>query len=305
MTQAAWSTLTPGARAETEKLFQLYDADGSGAIDHAEFMSICRSYEVDVKPEPVLQSFRSVAGPKGMDRNGLAMWLMSAFGATEQAYFEGVAALIRSAGAGVASILPTVRRKKAHKLFLTYDLEQQGFLDTRMFTELCQQYDPSISPEGVAKTFEMVHATNGIIDVVSFYRWIAMMFGECTNEEFAIGMEDLLDSAALVSTNKGISPECHRWANKLFSMYDKSHSGFLSVADFASLCRQYDPTLSDERVSLTFQQFGGAQDNQIKISEFVQWCVTMFGTGEAEFLEAIKEPISESCNQMSLSLIHI
>ncbi len=73
-------------------------------------------------------------------------------------------------------------------------------------------------------------------------RWIAMMFGECTNEEFAIGMEDLLDSAALVSMNKvrapaphsqcvqGISPECHRRANKLFSMYDKSHSGFLSVS---------------------------------------------------------------------------
>ena len=64
MAQIAWSTLTSRARSDTERLFALYDADGSGSIDHAEFMSICRSYDPSVDPMLVLQSYRSVAGPE-------------------------------------------------------------------------------------------------------------------------------------------------------------------------------------------------------------------------------------------------
>ena len=69
MDRPAWSTLTPRASAEIEHLFQLYDADSSGRIDHAEFMSLCRSYNSDVDPEMVLQSYRSVADPELVSAN--------------------------------------------------------------------------------------------------------------------------------------------------------------------------------------------------------------------------------------------
>ena len=63
MAQMAWETLTPRVQAQIDHLLQLYDADGSGRIDHAEFMSLCRSYNAEVDPEMVLQSYHSVADP--------------------------------------------------------------------------------------------------------------------------------------------------------------------------------------------------------------------------------------------------
>ena len=107
---------------------------------------------------------------QGMDRNALCSWMLSAFGTTEQALIDGSAALIQSAGGGIGSILPMQRRLKAHTLFKAYDMDQIGYLDTGMFTAMCQHYDPSISAAGVAQTFEMVNAVNNMIDVVSFYR---------------------------------------------------------------------------------------------------------------------------------------
>ena len=100
----------------------------------------------------------------------MCVWMLSAFGTSEQVLVDGAAALIQSAGGGVASILPVQRRKKAHTLFKAYDLDKVGYLDTGMFTTMCQQYDPNISPAGVAQTFEMVNAVNGMIDVIAFYR---------------------------------------------------------------------------------------------------------------------------------------
>ena len=59
----AWQTLTPHAKDVVQKLFALYDADGSGTIENPEFMSLCRAFDPEVDAKMVQESYKSVAGP--------------------------------------------------------------------------------------------------------------------------------------------------------------------------------------------------------------------------------------------------
>ena len=324
MAAMAWQTLTPQAKGVAQRLFTLYDADKSGTIENPEFMSLCRAYDATVDATLVKQSFQSVAGPtvlqqcmprptplynrcvcvsQGLDVQGLAMWMMNAFGATEQAFCQAGETLIRNTGPGVDTILPAIRQKRAQRLFKAYDADSNSFIDITEFTTLCKEYDTQIDEAGVRNTFEMVGASDGRIDIVAFYRWIQMMFGECSDTEFDEGMEDLLMSASVVAdTNAGdqigLSGNSRRWANKLFKVYDKDASGDMSIAEFTGLCRKYDPTMSEASVQLTFET-SGAVGGKITLQQFLQWCVTMFGTDDGPFEDSIRELLSESADAMS------
>ena len=83
---------------------------------------------------------------------------------------------------------------------MAYDADHSSFIDLDEFTSLCRAYDESIDAAGVAQTFEMVNATDNRIDLAAFFRWIQMMFGDCSEEEFKEGMRDMGSFTSITSS---------------------------------------------------------------------------------------------------------
>eukprot|EP00658_Telonema_sp_P-2_P082613 TRINITY_DN8765_c0_g1_i5.p1 TRINITY_DN8765_c0_g1~~TRINITY_DN8765_c0_g1_i5.p1 ORF type:complete len:1536 (-),score=309.24 TRINITY_DN8765_c0_g1_i5:217-4824(-) len=150
----------------------------------------------------------------------------------------------------------------------------------------------------------MVNATEGRIDIVAFYRWVQMMFGECTDVEFDVGIDDLVTSSGaqnICSDQTGLSASSRLWASKLFNLYDADKSGDMSVTEFTKLCRKYDSCMQEESVRLTFEACG-AVGGRITMPQFLQWCLTMFGQDEQVFEDSIRELLSESGDQLNSTM---
>ena len=60
--------------------------------------------------------------------------------------------------------------------------------------------------------------------------------------------------------------------------------------------------MSEDAVRLTFEATGGTHGGEVRFGQFLQWCITMFGSQEEMFIEALSEPIAESCATLGRSL---
>eukprot|EP00658_Telonema_sp_P-2_P076530 TRINITY_DN6715_c0_g2_i1.p1 TRINITY_DN6715_c0_g2~~TRINITY_DN6715_c0_g2_i1.p1 ORF type:complete len:285 (+),score=86.10 TRINITY_DN6715_c0_g2_i1:227-1081(+) len=91
-----------------------------------------------------------------------------------------------------AKKLKNAQKIMADKMFMVYDTDGSGALDIQEFCCIVQQYDHMIDPSAVQRTFEMVTNGDPLMSREQFYEWILMLFGECSDQEFVSGIEELI-----------------------------------------------------------------------------------------------------------------
>jgi len=305
----------PNKRLVVE-LMKTYDADGNGSLQENEFCALCRARDVHVDPRKVKQLYNALAvGPCGVDMNGITGWLNRTFKEVkfpngqiqvpqDQAFAYGVSSILQVAATSM-TILSPLRMAKANDLFAAYDADKSMFIEMKEFKQLCKQYDPSIDEDAVAQTFEMVGATDDRMDLGCFFRWVDMMFGECSDQDFLDGMKEMGVAAMTVTTHNAIrsdvacpiSHNCKKWADLIFALYPsegKNIQGEMSIPKLAMLCRRYDPSMTDSAVNTTLEAVGVAYGKPLTIAKFYEWSMMVFGEDEMELEDGLRELIISS-----------
>eukprot|EP00658_Telonema_sp_P-2_P029906 TRINITY_DN22678_c0_g1_i1.p2 TRINITY_DN22678_c0_g1~~TRINITY_DN22678_c0_g1_i1.p2 ORF type:complete len:129 (-),score=33.07 TRINITY_DN22678_c0_g1_i1:157-543(-) len=89
-----------------------------------------------------------------------------------------------SQGHGLASRFEAMTRA----LFNLCDVDQSGWIEIDEFVEVCLEYTPDVVEEQIKATFQIVGADDQVIDFDEFGRWVAMMFADCSEDDFIVGM---------------------------------------------------------------------------------------------------------------------
>eukprot|EP00658_Telonema_sp_P-2_P085065 TRINITY_DN9607_c0_g1_i3.p2 TRINITY_DN9607_c0_g1~~TRINITY_DN9607_c0_g1_i3.p2 ORF type:complete len:152 (+),score=42.96 TRINITY_DN9607_c0_g1_i3:536-991(+) len=85
------------------------------------------------------------------------------------------------------------RKQRADQLFAAYDGDNSGSIDLKEFAALCHNYDETITFRGLKALFDKVNADgNDVIDLEEFYAWVVLCFGQCGEDEFIYGTDELL-----------------------------------------------------------------------------------------------------------------
>jgi hypothetical protein len=93
--------------------------------------------------------------------------------------------------------LPDVQliERVATKLFALIDADDNGCVSKDELIDACLMYDERVPIDGIEDTFEAVESfcdsTNGRgLEYDQFFMWCILMFGDCSNEEFASGTRE-------------------------------------------------------------------------------------------------------------------
>lgn len=101
--------------------------------------------------------------------------------------------------------LKKAQQAMADKMFDIYDTDHSGSLDIEEFCMLMQKYDHTIDPNAVQMTFEMATEGAPLMTRPQFYGWLMMLFGECSEQEFVSGVDELIKAKDKVLP-KGVEP---------------------------------------------------------------------------------------------------
>merc|ERR1712166_1114574 len=77
-----------------------------------------------------------------------------------------------------------------------------GILSADEFTSLLQAFDPRVKSDGVLKTIQKIAPGQEGLDVPGFNKWVTMVFGKASDEDFESGMRMLLSTAEATSPRK-------------------------------------------------------------------------------------------------------
>lgn len=94
--------------------------------------------------------------------------------------------------------LPDVQliERVATKLFMLIDADENGSVSKDELIDACLMYDERVPIDGIEDTFEAVESFNDTEEVSrglnydQFFMWCILMFGDCSNEEFASGTRE-------------------------------------------------------------------------------------------------------------------
>lgn len=90
----------------------------------------------------------------------------------------------------------------AAQIFECYDADDSGHLSAAEFTTLLQAFDPRVKADGVLKTIQKIAPGQEGLDVPGFNKWVTMVFGKASDEDFESGMRMLLSTAEATSPRK-------------------------------------------------------------------------------------------------------
>ena len=79
--------------------------------------------------------------------------------------------------------------------------------------DACLMYDERVPIEGIEDTFEAVESFSGDSDGTGlvydqFFMWVILMFGDCSNAEFASGTREF---AMAISNSKSVREDSANW----------------------------------------------------------------------------------------------
>eukprot|EP00656_Telonema_subtile_P006450 TRINITY_DN12988_c0_g1_i4.p1 TRINITY_DN12988_c0_g1~~TRINITY_DN12988_c0_g1_i4.p1 ORF type:complete len:154 (+),score=37.08 TRINITY_DN12988_c0_g1_i4:105-566(+) len=90
----------------------------------------------------------------------------------------------------------------ASEIFVEYDVDNSGILTADEFTKLLQAFDPRVKADGVVKTIEKISPGQPGLDLAGFNKWVTMVFGKASDEDFESGMRMLLTTAVATSPRR-------------------------------------------------------------------------------------------------------
>merc|ERR1711934_1047579 len=99
-------------------------------------------------------------------------------------------------------IMPVDRSILAQQIFAEYDADDSGMLSAEEFTNLLQAFDPRVKSDGVLKTIEKISPGQPGLDIEGFNKWVTMVFGKASDEDFESGMKMLLSTAETTSPRR-------------------------------------------------------------------------------------------------------
>merc|ERR1711934_501540 len=90
----------------------------------------------------------------------------------------------------------------AQQIFDEYDVDDSKILTADEFTNLLQAFDPRVKADGVVKTIQKISPGEPGLDIAGFNKWVGMVFGKASDEDFESGMRMLLSTAEATSPRK-------------------------------------------------------------------------------------------------------
>jgi len=180
-------------RARSDMLFEAYDLDDSGELGYREFSLLMRKFDKTHVDEPSTKRIFEACGGVGcshLTKDDFEKWVSMLLGDMEDEEFEHVLNIL------LVQVGKQAEAAKAHcdSLFEAFDFDSSGLLDLDELTVLMGGISKrTISKETVTATFEICGG-EGCIALTRdhFERWILLMLGEMSDDNYQAGVDDLL-----------------------------------------------------------------------------------------------------------------
>lgn len=186
--------LTPLRKQWADKMFDTYDADGSGTLSLAEFIFLMRSQEPDLTEDEVRDSMAAcgVQGSGDMSREAFYAWIDTVFASLDdQEFVETMEVMTETDASGM---LKPARKAWADRLFTYFDEDASGSMDMDEFVKLMQVVAPEVTRTEVEATMLSAGASDGIMHKPQFYTWVNDVFGEFNDEDFESSMQSMIQA---------------------------------------------------------------------------------------------------------------
>lgn len=140
------------------------------------------------------------------------------------------------------------------------------------FLFMSRSFDPKLTREDVAATFESVGAEDGALQRFQFYVWVDGVFGHLADDDYHNVVKMLTENCG------DLIPARKAWADRLFSHCDDDGNGFLDVHELTNLVLKMSPGVSPSDVALSMEKAGCDMEmGEMHRPQFYSWVHIVFG----------------------------